>query len=404
MFKQSKIVMAACACVALVLASTAAAADSEKVSRAMEKPMNAAQEALKGKRYDEALAKLREAQGVAKTAYDQYVINEFLGPVYAQQSRFAEAYVPFEANANSPYLVGRTGRYKLLTQLSYQLKNYANVIDYGNKTMAGGDDGEDVRVLIAQAYYLTGKCKEAASGMQELVSRAERAGKRPNEQSLLLIRQCAQKSNDGATQGRMLEKLLAYYPKADYWALAMNSLMQLADHDDRLTLQVYRLMLDAGAMKRSDQTAEMAQIALERGFPGEAQSVLEQGIAKGVFTEARDKERNGRMLEQAKKMVAMERTTIAKTEQQAATAANGELLVAAGSSYFLNLGDAAKGATLISQGIAKGGLKNVNDAYVTLGLAQWRAKNAAEAERAFGKVGKSEGYERLAKLWNLRVR
>jgi hypothetical protein len=269
--------------------------------------------------------------------------------------------------------------------------------------MAAGEDGDDVRVVIAQAYYLTNKCKEASAGMTELVSRAEHAGKKPNEQSLLLIRQCAQKSNDSATQGRMLEKLLNYYPKPDYWLLAINSVMQLAEHDDRLTLQVYRLMQDAGAMKRADQTAEMAQIALERGFPGEAQTVIEQGIAKGVFTEQRDKDRNQRMLDQAKKLVAIEKTSIAATEKQAASSANGELLVAAGSSYFLNLGDPVKGAALISQGIAKGGLKNANDAWVTLGLAQWKAKNAAEADRAFGKVDKNDGYERLAKLWALKI-
>jgi hypothetical protein len=403
MFKQSKIVLAACACMVLAVTGAAHAA-GEKVTRALEKPMNAAQEAFKAKRFDEALARLREAQGVAKTPYDTYVINEFLGPVYAQQSRFAEALEPFEANVNSPYLAARGGRYKLLTQLQYQLKNYASVIDYGNKAIAAGEDSDDIRVLVSQAYYLSGKCKDASTSMQELVSRAERAGRKPNEQSLLLIRQCAQKSNDGATQGRMLEKLLAYYPKADYWNLALNSVMQLADHDDRLTLQVYRLMQEAGAMKRSDQTAEMAQIALERGFPGEAQAVLEQGVAKGIFTEQRDKDRNGRMLEQAKKLVAAEKASIAKTEQQANAAANGELLVAAGSSYFLNLGDAAKGAALISQGIAKGGLKNVNDAYVTLGLAQYRAKNSVEAEKAFAKTDKNEGYERLAKLWALKVR
>jgi tetratricopeptide (TPR) repeat protein len=231
---------------------------------------------------------------------------------------------------------------------------------------------------VAQSWYLQSKWKEAATALQDLISRSERGGKHPTEQSLLLLRQCYQKLNDDSGEGRVFEKLLAYYPKPDYWAVAISSLRQSVAKDDKLTLHVYRLMAAVGALKRSDQYAEMAQLAVEQGFPGEAQTVLEQGIAKGVFTEQRDKERNGRLLESAKKLVA-------------------------GSSYLINLSDASKGATLIAQGIAKGSLKSLNNAYIMLGLAYARAKNVAEAEKAFGKVEKSEPYERLAKLWILQV-
>jgi Tfp pilus assembly protein PilF len=402
MFRQSKIALAACACLAL-LSGYAVAADT--VSRPMEKPLKAAQDAMNAKKLDEALAKLREAQALPnKSAYDQFVINEFLGPIYAQQGKYAESFDAFSANVDSPYLTAKAARYKVLYQLSYQLKNYPGAIEYGNRAIQAGDESDDIRLIVAQSYYLQSKWKDAATALQDLVARAERSGKHPAEQSLLLLNQCYQKLGDESGQARIIEKLVTYSPKPEYWALAMASLKQMVSKDDRLTLQVYRLMADVGTLKRSDQYAEMAQLAVEQGFPGEAQSVLEQGIAKGVFTEQRDKERNERLLESSKKLVATERTSLPKVVVEATAAPNGELLVAAGSSYLMNLGDPAKAVTLITQGIAKGSLKSLNNAYIMLGLANARAKNTAEAEKAFAKVDKSEAYERLAKLWTLRVR
>jgi hypothetical protein len=292
----------------------------------------------------------------------------------------------------------------VLTTLSYQLKNWDSVVSYGNKAIEGGEGGDDVRQLIGQAYYLQGKCKEATANMNDRIQRAEREGKRPEEQALLLVRQCADKANDQNTQNRMLDKLITYYPKPDYWALSINSLRKTAGNDDRLSLQIYRLMADVGALKAPQHFSEMAQIANEAGFPGEAVAVLEQATAKNLFTEQRDRERNTRFLDAAKKLADGQKDALAKAEKEAQAAANGNLLVAVGSGYLFNLGDASKAAGLISQGIAKGSLKNANDAYITLGLANWRAKNVADALKAFGKVDNNEGYERLAKLWTQHVR
>jgi tetratricopeptide (TPR) repeat protein len=400
---RSRIIVAAMVCAAGLSGITAGA---EEVSRALAKPLKAAQDALTAKNYDQALASLREAQGnTNKSAYDQYVINELLGPVYASRSNFSEAFDAYAANAESAFLPadGKAARYKLLAQLSYQLKNYPNAVDFGSRAIKAGENGNDMQLIVAQSYYLQAKYKDAAGSMQEIVARAERSGQRPQETSLRFLWDCYRKLNDDPAQGRIIEKLLNYYPKPDYWQNAMANLQQ-GSKDDRFTLGVYRLMADVGTLKRPDQYSEMAQLAVEQGFPGEAQQVLEQAFAKGVYTEQRDKERSTRLLESAKKLVATEVAGLPKVEKQAASAPTGDLLVAVGASYLLNAGDAAKAATLISQGIAKGSLKSPNDAYLLLGLAQTRAKNIAEAQKALAKVDGNEGYERLAKLMSFRAR
>lgn len=408
MSRHNLFVAALCGC--LLSLSTAPAMSAEQqgpaVSRPMEKPLKAAQDAMNAKKYDEALTLLKQAESTpGKSAFDQFVINEFLGPIYARQNKYAEAYEAFAANADSQYLTqGKADRYKVLATLAYSLKNYPGAVEWGNKAVAAGDNSNDVQLIIAQSYFLQNKYKESATATQELVARAERAGQRPAEANLKLLWECYRKTNDDNAEGKVIEKLLTYYPKPDYWANAMASLQQMSNRNDRLTLQTYRLMQDVGTLKRSDQYAEMAQLAQEQGFPAEAQAVLEQGMAKNVFTEQRDKERAGRLLEAAKKLAVTAKQGLPRDEQAAAAAPNGEVLVAVGSSYLINANDPGKAVPLITQGIAKGGLKSVNDAYINLGLAQARSKNVAEAQKAFGKVDKDPGYERLAKLWALRTR
>lgn len=177
MFRSSKPLVAVCI-VALSLAGGLLQAAEEKVSRALEKPLKAANEAMQAKKFDEAIAKAREAQGVeGRNAYDNYVINEILGASYVRINKFAEAYQALSSNAESQFLdqKGRAQRYLALTQLAYTLKQYPETVEWANKAIAAGQDTTEIRVLIAQTNYLQNKYKEAATAMQEVVARARGA-------------------------------------------------------------------------------------------------------------------------------------------------------------------------------------------------------------------------------------
>ncbi len=403
MLRQSKMMWAALACAVML---GGAAAQAQEVSKALAKTLKAAQDSFLAKNYDAALASLREAQAnPAKTAFDQYAINEFLGPIYANQKKYPEAFEAFSANVESPYVKpeDRGVRYKVLMQLAYANKNWPGVVDYGNRAVRAGAGGADAEQFIAQAYYQQGKYREAISGMQDLVTRAEKAGQRPSEDSLLLLADSYNRLGDDAARARIMEKLLSYYQKPNYWANALASSQQTI-RDVKLRLNLYRLMAEVGTLRTADQYSEMAQLAVEQGFPGEAVQVLEQGLGKNVFTDQREKDRAGRLLESSRRQVAAEKAGLAQVEKEAQGAATGDLLVAVGASYLLNVGDASKGLALINQGVSKGSLKSPNDAYMLLGVAQARAKNGAEAQKAFGKVDGDANYERLAKLWSLRTR
>ena len=386
--------------------SSVSLAEEPQVSRAVAKTLKAANDALQAKNYAEVLAKTREAAAITpRTAYDDYVIHSFQLPAFAAQSNYPETANAIESVIDSPYLPSTSKPQLLRTLMSilYQQKDYDKAIQYGQRALAAGDLSGDTPLLIAQSYYLTNRFKEALSGMEAIVTRDEQAGRKPAEKSLSLIWSCALKTKDEAAAARAVEKLILHYPKPDYWSNAMAGVLKNKTTDDRLLLMTYRLMAQVGILKRGADFTEMAQIALDQGNPGEAQSVLEQAFAKNLYSDPHDKERSQRLLDKVRRSAVEDRASIDKEEKEAAATASGDGLVQIGAAY-LGFGQPDKALASISAGIAKGKLKYADEAYMLLGIANERTKNSGEAVRAFNRATNDPKYAQLAKLWALEAR
>jgi hypothetical protein len=390
------------------LCSAALAADAPpagpQVSKTVAKPLKAAQEALAAKKLDEALTHVHEAQGAAgdKTAYDSYVINILLFQIYQQKQDMADAIPVLQLAAQSQYASPDQQKLwlKNIALYYFQQKDYAKSLEVADQAVKHGVNDLDTLGLIAKAQYLSGKYKEAATTMQDVVSKQDK----PDEESLKLLWQFDLKANDDAGAAKTVEKLVTYYPKPEYWANALAPLVRMDIKDAHLQLNVYRLMADVGVLKLPSDYAEMAEIALDAGYPGETQNVLQQAFAKNVFVEQRDKDRYQHLLEGAKQRSANDQAQLATSEQTAAGAANGDPLVQLGAAY-ISYGQNDKAVAAITKGIAKGGLKSPDEANLLLGIAQLRQKNGGAAQQAFDKVAASSngGYSRLGKLWALRA-
>ncbi|MFI4869417.1 MAG: tetratricopeptide repeat protein [Steroidobacterales bacterium] len=394
-------------CTGAWLCSAVMAADQPagpQVSKSVAKPLKAAQEALQAKKLDDALAKVREAQGAAgeKTPYDNYVMNILLFQIYQQKQDMGDAIPVLQAAAQSQYASADQQKLwlKNIALYYFQQKDYAKALDTADQAVKHGSNDLETLGLIARSQYLSGKYKEAAATMQDIVSKQDK----PDEDSLKLLWQFDLKANDDAGAAKAVEKLVAYYPKPEYWANALAPLVRMDIKDAHLQLNVYRLMNDVGVMKLPSDYAEMAEIALDQGYPGETQSVLQQAFSKNVFTEQRDKDRYQHLLDGAKQRAATDQAQLGTVEQQAGGAATGDQLVQVGAAY-MSYGQNDKAVAAISKGIAKGGLKSPDEANLLLGIAQLRLRNASEAQKSFDKVGSSSnnGYARLGKLWALHA-
>ncbi len=392
---------------ALGLAAPAFAGEGKpSVSRAAAKPLKAAQDACTAKNYDECVAKARETLALGgKTNFDAYVANQMLAFAYARQGNNNAAAQALEAQLAtgipSPAEQNQIGR--TLTSVAYQQKNYPKAIELGRKLIASGGADADTYTLVAQAYYVQDKYKDAAKFLGDFVSGQESRGQTPKEQSLQLVADSYLKAGDNAANTVWLEKLVAHYPKPNYWNSLLYSMMRADGIKDNHTLHIYRLMQDTGTLKQPNDYSEMAQLAIESGMPGEAKKVLEAGMAGNIFTDANLKARNQRLLDAASKSAATDQASLAKFEAEAKAAKTGEADIALGRGYMSH-GMNDKAAEAFARGIGKGSLKTAEEAQILLGTALLRAGNKAEAQKTFKAVKSADGiYQRVAKLWSLHA-
>ena len=375
-------------------------------SAKLAKPLKEVQEMLKAKKFAEAVAKLKEAEGLAgKTPYDQHLINDMLGFAYVRTANYAEAAKVLEAELDDGFTpqADMPQRIRALAQVNYQIKNYDKAIEFGNRAIKGGFADEEMRTLVGQAYYLKGDWKDTLKFEEGVADGQIKNGQTPKSETLQLILSACVKLSDSACETRALEKVVAYYPKPDYWYQLLYSMRQQTSGNDANTLQTYRLMLEVDVLKNAEDYTEMAQLALEAGSPGEAQRILEKGFAKGVFADQRAKERNQRLLDSAKKAAATDQASLARIEKEADAATTGAKNVGVGLAYF-GYGQYDKAADDINKGLSKGGLRNEAEARLLLGIAQLKAGHKEDAVKSFHAVKGDASLERLANLWTLHAR
>jgi len=378
------------------------------VSKELAKTLKAAEDSVKAKKYADALAKLKDADGnPKKSPYDQHVINELSSFAYAKTGNAAEAARTNEALINdsfTPQSEVQT-RVKAAMASAYTAKNYDKAIEYGNKALKGGYADEETKALIAQSYYLKGDYKNTQKALQPNIDAEIKAGKTPKDSELQLLMSSCMKVDDNDCTTKTLERLVTYYPKPDYWKNLLYTLRN--DHaltqSDRNSLQLFRLMSEVDVLQRPEDYTEMAQIAMDQGSPGEAQHILEKAFQKGIFNDQRSKDKNTRLLDAAKKAAATDQGQLPKMEADANSAPTGDKAVGVGLAY-LGYGRYDKAVELIQKGLSKGGLKSEAEARLLLGIAQLKAGHKDEAAKSFHAVKGDPALERLANLWNLHAK
>ena len=384
-----------------------AAEKNQQPSAKLQKPLHDAQEMLNKKDYNGAIAKLKEADGIpSKTPYDQHLINDFLGFAYAKTNQLPEAAKHWEAELDDGMLSAQETQQKTrsVAIIEYQLKNYDKAVDYGSRAVKGGYADEEVKTLVGQAYYLKGDWKNTLKFEEQLADTQIKAGETPKKDTLLLVYSACQKLNDDACTTRAMEKLVTYYPQPDYWSQLLAGLRQQTSGNDPVLLQTYRLMNEVDVLKTPGDYNEMAQLALESGSPGEAQSVLQKGFQKGVFdSDKLAKDRNQRLLENAKKAAANDQAGLPKLTSEADAASTGVKNVGVGIAY-LGYGQYDKAADELSKGLQKGGVKDENQARLLLGIAQLKGGHKDDAVKTFKSVKGDPTLERLANLWQLHAK
>jgi tetratricopeptide (TPR) repeat protein len=389
-----------------LMAAPALSADKQTIRPALSKPLQQAQTALQAKNFQEAQTQLNAAEAVGGlSSYESYVIARMKSSAAIGLNDYSAALASYDQVLASPELPASEQPQILdaYLKIAYAAKNYAKVIDAVQKYRAAGGVSAENLNLYAQSLYLSGKYQEAGEELGKQISALEAAGQRPTDTQLQLLASCALKRNDMAAYTASLEKLVTYFPKKETWTDLILRTAGRPGFAQNLDLDVYRLRLATGTLDRPDDYMDAAQLALQAGYPGEAQKFVDAGYAVKQLGSGGDASRHQRLKDLITKKIAEDKATLAEGEKSAAKQAAGDGLVSTG----LNLvayGQYDHGIELMEQGIKKGGLKSADQAQLHLGYAYWLAGKKEQAEKAFNTVSGTDGSKDLARMWVIQTK
>lgn len=362
-------------------------------------PLQAAQQALQAGKPRDALALLHEAEAVRdRTPYENYVIERLRGSAAAALGDDATATRSFEAVLASGRLEPAEQLQVLesLARSAYRAKNHPKAVVWAERYFQQGGTAAAMRRLQLNARYQGGDYAGVVRELQGPRDSVQPAGPTLDEPTLKLLAASQLKLNDEAAYAATLEKLVAAYPKKDYWADLLARVQSRPGFADRLALDMLRLQRATQTLDEPADYVTMAQLSLRAALPAEAKQVLDAGFAAGKLGTGTDAQAHIRLREQ----VAKQATEDAKTLSAAPGNRSADALVNTGQA-LVTTGRTAPGIELMEQGLAKGGLKQPDDARLHLGEAYWQAGDRDRAVAAFRAVKGSDGTADLARLWAL---
>lgn len=373
----------------------------EAVKPDIAKALKAAADLIRGGRFKEALAKVREADAVPnKTAAEQLIIERARGSAALGARDYDTASRAFEHVLASGKLPAseQAKIAQALASAEYSAGHYAKSIQWAKQ--AG--NSPEMRDLIAAASFQSGDYAGVARQVSADIEAEEKAGRRPSERDLDLLVNAYQRMNNNAALTGTLEKLLTHYPKKETWANVLSRLPRKPGFSDRFSLDLYRLQLATGNLTKPNDYMEAAQLALQAGYPSEGKKIVEKGFASGVLGTGAEADRQKRLRDLATKQEAEAAAALEKETAEAETAKDGNALVKVGYAY-VTMGQADKGIALVEKGIAKGNLKRPEDAKLRLGMAQLQGGKKAKGLQTLRSVQGVDGVADIARLWAIQA-
>jgi len=385
--------------------AAAAAGQPEAFRPAIATPLQAAEQAIRAKKYDEAFARIRDAEAVPdRTQNENLAIERMRAIAAAGAGDVATATRSFETVINSGKVApaDQARMIQVVAQLYFQGKDYPNAATWAARSIKESGPNPDMLWLMVRAQYLAGDCASAARELRAMVETEAKASTPPVQERLQMLATCSTKLGDDAGYTYAQDKVLTYYPSKELWADAIRRVESKPGFPDRLRLDVLRLRRATGTFEGTNAYSAMAQLAMTAALPAEAKKVSDEGFSSGALGAGADAAAQKKLRDAAAKAVADDEKQLPQSAKAGAASKEGTTLVNVGFAYVM-MGQYDTGIPLMEQGIAKGGLRQPDDAKLHLAIAYLAAGQKAKAVQAFKEVGGSDGTADLARLWLIQA-
>jgi tetratricopeptide (TPR) repeat protein len=367
--------------------------DQPKVSRQAAKAIQELQETVKANDFAQVPAKAAAADAAARTADDRYLVGvlRYQSAVAAKDDSARAA--ALEAILASQYsgtprqqlFLDLASTYSRLKQADRAAAAYQQLLqlDPNNVDATGG---------LAELRIEQGRPAEAITLLQKGIALQSASRGRPDE--AWLKRAVAVAYNAKLPQAvEISREWVKTYPTSANWREALAIYQSLEQLDDARTLDLFRLKRATGALTPSDYFS-YGEIAVGRGFAGEAKAVLEEGFGANVV------QRSDPSFSQLYTL-ATQRTQGDRESLPAAPAADGSArqILNIGDAYF-GYGDYARAVEFYRAALGRPGA-DTNLINLHIGMALARQGDREGATAALNSVGGD--HAELAKFWLVYV-
>jgi hypothetical protein len=368
-------------------------------------PLAAAQELAAKKKYQDALAKVSEAEAVPKKTDDEsYLIDRVRASIAAVAGDNELAIKSIEKVVSYNRLApGEEINFvRALIGLYAKQENHPKTILWIDRYYKDGGNDPAIRTLLIQNYYLNNDFAKASQELRTDIQAAEKAGKVPDEASLQLLKSCAIKQNDKNAYLDVLEKFIAYYPNKEYWGELLDRSTSKSMLPERLALDLFRLKRAVGQLNTTDDYMNMSILASLEGYPAEAKAIVDEGLSSGVLSLNGEGGRAKRQRDKVYKEAAEDEKALNQSGAENTKGRSALSLLKQGYAY-VTIGQADKGLAMMEQGIHQGGLKQPDDAKLLLAYAYVLAARKEQAIQILKTVQGTEGAADLARYWILHL-
>ena len=392
-------------CIALSLSGADARAD-EALRPEIGRPLQSAGALIDKRRFSEALAKVKDAEAVGlrdaneKSTLERMRLSAALGVGDIELA--AKSFEALQGTA----LVAPADALRMIEAIAggwYRAKDYAKAQQWAQRYFKEGGSSTAMRTLLVQSRYLNGDFAGVVREVSAELQGAEPDGTALSEDRLQLLLDAAAKSGNDPAYELALRKLVARYPRTDYWAALLSRVRRAPGFASELSLDLFRLSLATGSLTTADDFIEMAELALQADLPAEAGQIVDKGFASRILGQGAKAERHERLRQLIVKRLQADEAARGEMLEQAESEPAGDALLLAGMK-LVYAGQPAKGVQLMQKGVAKGHLRRPDEARLHLALARLAAGDRTGAVSTLKTVQGRTGAADLARLWAVHLR
>jgi tetratricopeptide (TPR) repeat protein len=319
-------------------------------------------------------------------AFLRYVVEDYKGALdYYQKVIDQRPQIPVALEVGTLFTIA---------QLYFLQEDWQKGIDTLNQWMAVTEiPNTNAYVLLANGYFQLKDYDRSLENIQIAIDRDEAAGKVPKEQWYNLARFIHFDRENYAEALEILEILIMYYPKKQYWVQASH--LYGEQKDEARQLAILEATYEQNLLDKSQDLVLLSQLYLNAEAPYPAAKTLEKGFKDEIVEdESKNYELAGVAWRQAQEVT----KSLPMLEKAAAKAEKGELYARLGSVY-LDVDKNKEAVTALNKGLKRGGVKRADQARLALGMAYFNLGEFTSARKAFREAAKDKRAKAFAQQW-----